>query len=155
MQSCFDKTFTKMSQVQHSLIWRCLLMRSLCTSKRCTKWNPVLLQLRRLLRAIVTGQVHFSLLASSPFMASEACRERTCEWVALASPFACCSRVPSRDFPKWRACSQARLVSGGVTRSHNEKTAQTTEAFYLEGLDLLLTRNLHEDVQKNSLKQIS
>ena len=37
----------------------------------------------------------FSLLASSLFMSE-----------ALASPFACCSRVTSRDSPKWRACSQ-------------------------------------------------
>ena len=27
--------------------------------------------------------------------------------LALASPLACCSRVTSRDFPKWGACSQA------------------------------------------------
>ena len=27
--------------------------------------------------------------------------------LALASPFACCSRVTSRDFPKWRALAQA------------------------------------------------
>ena len=80
---------------------------------------------------LLTGQVHSSLLPSSPFMESKASRERTREWVALASPFACFSRVISRDPIKWKACSQARFVSGRVTRPHNEKTAQrchTTEA---------------------------
>lgn len=126
MQSCFDKTYTKMSQVQQSLIWTCLLMRSLPTSKRCTKWNQVLLQLRRMLRGIVIRQLHSSLLASSSFMASEASRESTREWVALASPFACCSCVPSRDSPKWRARSQARFISEGVTGSHCEKSGTWT-----------------------------
>ena len=31
--------------------------------------------------------------------------------VALVSPFACCSRVTSRDSPQWRACPQANLGS--------------------------------------------
>ena len=38
-------------------------------------------------------------------------REWTREWaakpLAFAAPFACCSRVTSRDSPKWSACSQA------------------------------------------------
>lgn len=57
-------------------------MRSLPTSKRCTKWNQVLLQLRRMLRGIVLRQLHSSLLASSSFMASEASRVRVraSEW---------------------------------------------------------------------------
>lgn len=42
-----------------------------------------------------------SLLAGSPLKASETSRERT---HALASHFACCSCVTSRDCPKWRAC---------------------------------------------------
>ena len=49
--------------------------------------------------------------------------ERPQEWVAkpwgeaesipphtLASPFACCCCVTSRDSPKWRACSQATCI---------------------------------------------
>ena len=32
---------------------------------------------------------------------------RSLDPLALASPFVCCSRVTSCDFPKWRACSQA------------------------------------------------
>ena len=43
-----------------------------------------------------------SLLASSPFKSSEESPRENAN--ALASPFACCSRVTSRDFPKWRAC---------------------------------------------------
>ena len=42
-------------------------------------------------------------------MASKASREKTSEKMppALGSPFARCSRVTSRDSPKWRTCLQA------------------------------------------------
>ena len=43
-----------------------------------------------------------SLLAGSPFKSSEASPRENAH--ALASPFACCSRVTSRDCPKWIAC---------------------------------------------------
>jgi len=42
------------------------------------------------------------LLWRAKLVAREHASER-----CLASPFACCSRVTSRDSPKWRACSQA------------------------------------------------
>ena len=42
---------------------------------------------------------------------SETAREkrRISSPLALASPFACCSRVTSRDSPKWRACLLAKF----------------------------------------------
>ena len=50
-------------------------------------------------------------LLKLPYMASEAScvrtRKRAGKPFSLPSPFACGSRVTSRDSPKWRACSQA------------------------------------------------
>ena len=43
--------------------------------------------------------------------AKRATRERERKPLTLAPSFTCCSRVTSRDSPKWRACSQA---SGGM-----------------------------------------
>ena len=37
----------------------------------------------------------------------------------IASPFACGSRVTSRDFPEWRACSQAKNRRESFTQKHN------------------------------------
>ena len=63
-----------------------------------------------------------------PYMAREASRERTREQVAkpfsLPSPFACSSRVTSRDSPKWRACSQAWPTA--TTHSYTLAIANTT-----------------------------
>ena len=43
--------------------------------------------------------------------------------LALAFPFACYSRVTSRDAPKWRTCSQARMEQ---TVSNQSSTISTT-----------------------------
>ena len=45
--------------------------------------------------------------------AKRATRERERKPLTLAPAFACCSRVTSRDSPKWRACSQASGGMGG------------------------------------------
>ena len=43
--------------------------------------------------------------------------------LALAFPFACYSRVTSRDAPKWRTCSQARMEQ---TRLANQSSTSST-----------------------------
>ena len=72
------------------------------TTQRVSHNNVNLKRLR-----MVDFQTRGSLLTSSPFMVCEASRERTCEQglLALASPFAGCSCVTSRDSTKWTACS--------------------------------------------------
>ena len=37
----------------------------------------------------------------------------------IAPPFACGSRVTSRDFPEWRACSQAKISGESFTQKYN------------------------------------
>ena len=63
-----------------------------------------------------TNWLQHNLLASSPCMGSKASREFF---------FACRSRVTSRDFPKWKACSQAssnRSAISGYVWSPNPPT---------------------------------
>ena len=46
----------------------------------------------------------------------------------LVSPFACCTRVTSRDSPRWRACSQASGSSKRVGSGQNKgKTCKRAE----------------------------
>ena len=46
----------------------------------------------------------------------------------LASPFACCSRVTSRDSLKWRACSEAIKYEWPTLESHHHQQLYQTQS---------------------------
>ena len=61
-----------------------------------------------------------------PFMASEA--SRAARGRELVSPFACCSRVTSRDSLKWRACSEAIKYEWPTLESHHHQQLYQTQS---------------------------
>ena len=61
-----------------------------------------------------------------PFMASEA--SRAARGRELVSPFACCSRVTSRDSLKWRAFSEAIKYEWPTLESHHHQQLYQTQS---------------------------
>ena len=86
-------------------------------------------------------------------------REHASEWhsrLLSRAALACLLATPPNGELARRIGTFHGVLRGLIVRKQPNAVRRLRRSlFYLEGFDLLLTRNLGEGVQKNSLKQIS